>query len=215
MTSRAIASRPKYVVGARGTSPGVYYDRPVAEQAHGRFEGGGAVSPAMSVVVVIGAQRGRALRWLEAVSRQTVAGQLEAIVVDTRPEERPLETAGDCRVDVVSWPSRSYGEARAAGVNAARSEIVAFLEDHCCPRPGWAEAVIEAFRQPCAAVGYAITNANPESWVSRVTHLATYGEWESPRGGDVTSLPGGNVAYRREILLDLGDQLPAMLEADY
>ncbi len=187
----------------------------MAGHAHQRVGRTGAVSPAMSVVVVVGAQRGRAVRSFEALSRQTIARRLEVILVDTRPDAGALGVAADAPVEVIPGPSLSYGAARAAAVSAAQGEIVAFIEDHCYPRPEWAEAVLEAFSQPCAAVGYAITNANPQSRVSRVVHLATYGEWESPSGGGVTSRPGGNVAYRRKVLLGLADELPAMLQTDY
>lgn len=65
------------------------------------------------------------------------------------------------------------------------------------------------------AVGYAVSNANPGSLVSRIGHLATYGEWEAPAGGSVASLPGGNVSYRRDVLTGLGDQLADLLTTDF
>jgi hypothetical protein len=89
------------------------------------------------------------------------------------------------------------------------------LEDHSYPDSAWAEALVAAYRQPWSAVGYAIANANPGSRCSRIIHLATYGEWQSPPRGETSALPGGNVSYRREALLDFGDQLPAMLQADF
>ena len=100
-------------------------------------------------------------------------------------------------------------------VGAARAQIVAFLEDHSYPDSGWAEALVAAYRQPWSAVGYAIANANPRNRRSRIIHLATYGEWQSPLSGETSALPGGNVSYRREALLDFSDDLPAMLQADF
>jgi hypothetical protein len=172
-------------------------------------------APAMTVAVVIGAQRSRAHRCLEALAAQTVAGRLEVLAVDTRPESGDLAQLNGGLVSVLPAQGLSYGEARAAAVLRARADIVAFLEDHTRPRPDWAQAVIDAYQEPCAAVGYAITNANPASRVSRMVHLATYGEWESPREGPATSLPGGNISYRREVLLALHDELPTMLEVDF
>lgn len=164
---------------------------------------------------MVGAQRERAIRLLLALSKQTVASRLEVIIVDTRPDATELVAPEQLSVTILPGDSLSYGEARATAVRAARGEIVAFLEDHCYPRAGWAEAVIGAYRQRCAAVGYAITNADPGALASRIVHLASYGEWESPKGGAVSSLPGGNVSYRKDLLLDQGDALSSMLQADF
>ena len=74
--------------------------------------------------------------------------------------------------------------------------MIAFLEvTATIPRLGAGSDRCGAW--PCAAIGYAITNANSNSRVSEVVYLATYGEWHAPRAGETTALPGGNVAYAR------------------
>jgi hypothetical protein len=165
--------------------------------------------------VVAGAQRGRLGRLLDALARQSAVAEIEVVVVDTNPDASPPSPRHGLGVEILPCAGVSFGQARAAAARAARGDLVAFLEDHCYPCAGWAQAVIDAGRQPCAAIGYAIANANPESRVSQAVHLATYGEWHSPRAGVTSALPGGNVAYRREVLIGLGDRLAGMLQADY
>jgi hypothetical protein len=110
---------------------------------------------------------------------------------------------------------RSTARARAAGVRQARAPIVAFAEDHAFPAPGWAEALIDAHRQEYAAVGPLMANANPGSLTSWANLLVEYGEWLEPRaGGEVEHLPGHNSSYKRDALLEYGERLEEMLDAE-
>jgi hypothetical protein len=108
-----------------------------------------------------------------------------------------------------------FDEARAAAVRAASAPIVAFTEDHSFPQPGWAAALVEAFDDGGSVVGPVVENGNPRSMVSRANFLLEYGEWMPPGRRDGRShLPGHNSAYRREVLLSLGDRLTSMIEAE-
>lgn len=168
--------------------------------------------------MVAGTRRSRAERTLAALGRQTLVDQLEIVVVDLAPESTPPLTApGDLRVDTVRRPElRSWGPARAAGARHARAPVVAFVEEHCRPEPGWAQAVLAAHEGPWAAVGYAFTNANPESWASRSFMIAAYGDFAHPaRGGPARLVSGNNVAYKREVLEALDERLDELLAIDF
>ncbi len=105
--------------------------------------------------------------------------------------------------------------ARVAGVRAARAPIVAFVEDHSFPQPGWAAALIGAHRGPWAAVGPAVGNANPASAMSWANLLIEYAPWLEPATrGSVEHLPGHNSSYKRAILMEYGPALETMLEAE-
>jgi hypothetical protein len=83
--------------------------------------------------------------------------------------------------------------------------VVAFVEDHVYADPGWAAALLEAYeRHPDAvAVGYAFANAR-DGGRPDATLFAEYGRWVVPASaGSWRALPGNNVSYRREALLDL------------
>jgi hypothetical protein len=169
----------------------------------------------LTVASVAGAQRHRTEGLLEALAGQTIAAELEVVVVDVRPRLPELKLPHGLAVTVLSSEAASFEEARTQAIRAARGEIVAFLEDHCHPDPGWAEALASAYRGDWASVGFAIGNANPDRLWARVTYLAEYGEWESPRAGPTVSLPCNNVSYRRDRLLAFDQDLEALMVADY
>jgi hypothetical protein len=64
-------------------------------------------------------------------------------------------------------------------------------------------------------VGPAILNANPQNSISWADLLMGYGPWIEPApAGEVDFLPGHNSSYKRELLLQYGPALDAMLEAE-
>jgi glycosyltransferase involved in cell wall biosynthesis len=175
----------------------------------------GPQTPVISVATVAGSQRQRVRRLLADLAAQTIADRIEVLVVDCRPELGGLDPPPGLRLRVLGGKSLSFGQARAEAARSARAEIVAYLEDHCYPEPGWAEALAAAYRESWASVGYAVDSANPRRLGSRINHLAHYGQWLSPRRGRTATLAGNNVSYRRAALLGLDSDLGAMLGADY
>jgi hypothetical protein len=158
-------------------------------------------------------------RAIACLGTQSVADQIEVVIV--APSADQLE-ADDLELD----PFHSYqvvevkqitsvGQANAAGIRRARAPVVALVEEHSYPQPGWAEALIEAHFQPWAAVGPVVGNANGDSKVAWADLLIAYGPWMDPyRGGIRDLLPGHNSSYKRALLLDYGPDLEAMLESE-
>ena len=143
---------------------------------------------------------------------------MEIVIVDlVRESVARLKTTPEAAVVYLSRPGiERWGRARLEAVRAAGAPIVAFIEDHCFPAQDWAEKLIEAHAGPWAAVGYAFTNANPESYVSRAAMLARYGLFTHPaRGGSARRLSGNNVSYKRDVLLPLGERLETLLDIDF
>ena len=139
------------------------------------------------------------------------------ILADLAPESGQLERPEPPAIRVLAFPGATdIGLVKAEAVRAAGTPLVAFVEDHASPEPSWAETVVRAFAGPWAAVGYAFTNANPSTYVSRALMMSTYGPWQHPaRRGPARRLPGNNVAYRREALLALGGELDALMAIDF
>jgi hypothetical protein len=171
----------------------------------------------LSVVLVAGPCRERAQRVLDALGAQTARHRIELVLVDLSPGARPLRTPEGVPVQRIDRAgTERWGPARADGLRAARAPVVAFIEDHCYPELDWAEAVIAAHRGPWAGVGYAFTNANPETYVSRASMLARYGAFADPaRPGEAPLVSGNNVSYKRDVLLGLGDDLDDLLAIDF
>lgn len=171
----------------------------------------------LSVIVL--AHRGlEAVRpLLRHLREQTVAHRLEVVVVCPNPldlSELQGQFARVIQVQCSLLPSSAV--ARAAGVRAAASEVVAFVEDHSFPLADWAERLLARYAQGSwSGVGPVVLNGNPSNPVSWLNFLAEYGDWAYPHaGGELHHIPGHNSSYRREVLLSLGERLADELEAE-
>jgi len=176
-------------------------------------------APELSVILVTPDNYESIRRAVRYVGAQSARARIEIVIVAPSAEtlgEDPndLSTFGQHRIVEVG-SVETVARANAAGVRAASAPLIAFVEEHSFPQPGWAEALIEAQKHPWAAVGPMVLNANPWSAVSWADYLTAYGKWAGPEaGGEIDFLPGHNSSYKRDILLAYGDRLESMLEAE-
>ncbi len=176
-------------------------------------------SPEISVVIVTPDNYYTIRNTILCLRKQTAIGRMEVVIVAPSAESingYSSELSDFPWVKTVEVGKiESIAEGNAAGIRRATAPIVALAEDHSFPTPGWAQALIEAHRQPWAAVGPVVRNANPSGRVSWADLLIGYGPWLDPNeGGIIEHLPGHNSSYKREILLEYGPQLEDMLEAE-
>ena len=155
----------------------------------------------------------------QSTSGPSVSHQLEIVLVVPSAQGANINRAEldtFCGIHIVEiGDMTSTARARAAGVQRAAAPVVAFVEDNSFPAKGWAEALIQAHRQPWAAVGPMMANANPPSLVSWANLIIEYAEWMEPvPAGVAEHLPGHNGTNKRALLLEYGDRLEAMLEAE-
>ncbi|TML28666.1 MAG: glycosyltransferase family 2 protein [Actinobacteria bacterium] len=127
-------------IGDAWSGPGP--DRPVVDESR---------LPLISVVIPTAFQRVQLLtRCVAAVCGQAYPS-FEVIVSDNRPDDGPERAAhwrqlmADPRVTVVAEPLTGSSAARNRGVQVARGEVVAFLDDDAVPVPGWLLAVGRRF----------------------------------------------------------------------
>jgi len=172
-------------------------------------------------VILIARRDSKALRFvLRRLRKQGNPETLEVLL--TVPGGTPLTDdtrllVGELQGRVIVLPRfESEGMAKAAGVKEAAAPLVAFLEDHSYPGRGWADALLAAHRQGTyAVVGPAILNGNPESASSWGCFLVFYGSWlKHALPGESRHLPSNHSCYRRTLLLEYGERLPGMLEAE-
>jgi hypothetical protein len=176
-------------------------------------------SPQMSVIVVTPDCFETVRKSIRCLRAQNNAHRLEIILV--APSVAEIAVDEDEMRNFYSFRTIEVGQmlstarARAAGVRAASAAIVAFVEDHAFPGPGWAEALIEAHEQDWAAVGPVMGNANPNALTSWINLAVEYSYWLEPmRGGEVDHLPGHNCSYKRETILGYGERLEQMMDAE-
>jgi predicted dehydrogenase len=173
--------------------------------------------PALSAIVMVPARTATVRRSLDALAAQDVRNRIELVFVS------PAET-----LDLPEYVGQFWGwthvriprldstsEARAAGIRQARAPVIVLTEDHSFATPGWARALIDAHRGDWAAIGPAMLNANPATAVSWANLAIEYGPWLHPAaGGAATHVAGHNASYKRDVLLEYGDALGAMMEAE-
>ena len=152
---------------------------------------------------------------VERLRRQTVREQIEIVVI------APCAAAVDAvlayreefaAVQIVESPCTSIAAARAQGIRSATAPIVFIGETHSFPHPDLVEVLMPVFRDSWAAATPAIGNANPKGALSWAALLSDYGKWaEGLDAGEIPAAPPHNAAYRRSILLELGDRLEPAL----
>lgn len=172
----------------------------------------------LSVVVVIGEQKRRASRCIQAIIGQSEAPPMEILVVDVHPDGYSAEwlNAPGIRYLPLS-DAESLATAKHHGVGHASGSIIALLEDHCVPSPGWAKAVWQSFDEhpDIGVVAYAFNNLNPVNWVSRAFLVLAYGPWMAPvESGYIATPSWMNVAYRAGVLQPCGHRLPLLFECE-
>jgi hypothetical protein len=175
--------------------------------------------PRMSVVLATPDSFETVRKTVGYLRNQTALDALELVLVAPSLETLGLdeeEVEGFCRYQIVEIGRvTSIGAANAAGVRRATAPIVALTEDHVCPDPTWAEALLAAHKGPWVAVGVAVRNGNPDNLVSWADLFIGYAPWLDPiPSGPVEFLPGHNTSYKRDALLAYGDDLEKMLDAE-
>ncbi|MDF2775810.1 MAG: hypothetical protein K0S86_5311 [Geminicoccaceae bacterium] len=177
------------------------------------------LTPELSVVLITPDSFDTIRRTISCVVRQDARDRIELVIVAPAGAAIDIDhelVAPFAGVQVVRLPSLTpTGPARAAAIRAARAPIVAFGEEHCFPAPGWAEALLVAHQGEHAAVGPAMRNANPETIVSWADILIGYGPWLAPvERAERAFLPGHNTSYKRAVLLEYGETLDTLMEAE-
>ncbi|HTL06575.1 MAG TPA: glycosyltransferase [Gemmatimonadales bacterium] len=170
--------------------------------------------PTLSIIVTI-VSGGEALRrCLDAIGAQRDAPPLEILV----PFDASAGLSADVRraypsirfLELGVLPTRRppgspagqhelYDRRRAAGLAAARGELVAILEDRGAPRSDWASTMVRLHRgHPHAVIGGAVESVSPDS-LNRAFHLCDFERYSLPfESGPRTSISDVNVCYTRQ-----------------
>jgi len=160
----------------------------------------------VSVVIASGAGGDFLYHCLDSLKEQAQVANVEVIVVDrcgayTRCRlrtEYPFVTVIPTRME----PRPSVPELRMIGVEQARGDIVAIIEEHCIASPDWIETIHNSFQESDAAIGGPILDnqyTSPKDWV---VYFSEYHNYLPPwSAGERYLLNGENIAYNRQKLL--------------
>ena len=173
--------------------------------------------PKVTIAMVVGNRRKRAVRALTSALGQPEIDQAELILLDAgSPDLEPLDGSDHPSVRTIHTNGTgTFGTLRAMAVRQARAPIVAFMEDHVEVDSGWLAGILRSFEGSWDAVGAEVRNANPQVGISESIAVINYGLWSPPmQAGEVSMLPGNNTSYRREVLLQYEDQLDDLMLSD-
>jgi glycosyltransferase involved in cell wall biosynthesis len=144
-----------------------------------------------------------------SVFAQKNAPAFEVIVVDCRgPENVARLRQGFPDVHFVQLDHReTVPQLRRIGVEQAKGEIVAVIEEHCVAADNWLATLCAAFSPGYVAVGGPIEfrGGRLRDWV---TYFIEYNSYLPPwPEGDAYKLADANVGYRRQVLISNLEQL--------
>src|SRR3984957_868054 len=170
-------------------------------------------------------------RCLQALESQTIRSQLELVVVDDGWPDDTSEGARNHGTLLVRHDAcRGLSAARNSGIRIASAPVIAFLDDDCEPEPDWAEQLLSSYQADVLAIGGALVGQEPTSFMLGYLHrhnplaplelelaashnrlyrlwLYVKGQWSPSAAAGrrpVFSFAGGNMAVRREALIDIG-----------
>lgn len=162
-------------------------------------------TPKVSVVVASGAGGKFLFRCLASLSRQIERAGAELIVVDRMGDATRARIVREFQgARLIAAPSDHRAvvpEMRRIGVDAARGEIVAILEEHCTAPPRWLEGIVSSFRPDDAAIGGPILDSAFERLRDWCVFFSEYHNFMPPwPDGERYLLNGANIAYSRSKL---------------
>lgn len=147
---------------------------------------------------------------LDALAKQDFPKEnFEVIVVNDGSTDRThdllqsLQSILPYKLHVLYQQNRGPAAARNAGINMAQGEIVAFTDDDCVPDSNWLSAVDRNMNNLRLA-GLQGSTYTERNKITPLTH-----QIDNEKGN--ASVPTCNAAYRRELLLKVGqfdDQFP-------
>jgi glycosyltransferase involved in cell wall biosynthesis len=151
---------------------------------------------------------------LESLENQTTDKSFEIIVVDSSTDSTAeLVEKRFPNVRLYRFLERKFcGGARNFGISVARGEIVAFIDADCTADSNWLDEILKAHRSPHLAIGGAIANGDPGSFVGWAAYFCEFSHWmpgTQPRWLD--DIAGANMSYKKEIF----DKYGSFIEGTY
>ena len=155
-------------------------------------------------------------RCLTSVLAQDPRPDQVVAVIDHNDELQAVISGRFPTVEVIANRGpQGLSEARNSGVDVARGDVIAFVDDDAEPRPGWLGALLDAFRDPKTMVvgGLAIAawETGQPSWFPDEYLWVVGCSYQGQRtAGRIRNPLGCNMAFRREVFELVGGFEPAV-----
>lgn len=161
--------------------------------------------PLLSIVIAAVNGQDCLRRTIESIDRLPERGQIEVVLVETAETacgEFAQRRGGPLRV-VQGSTEEGIPRLRHRGVVASAGRLVAIVEDHVDVAPDWASVIFETMADPTVSAVGGRVEPGRSGWIDSGLFLADYARYVGPvPEGEHADLPGNNIAYRREALLE-------------
>ena len=130
----------------------------------------------------------------------------EVIVVNDGSTDDTPQIVNEYPVRLISTPNRGLSNARNTGCREARGEIVAYIDDDAYPDPHWLLYLSYAY-QTTDHAGIGGPNIAPEGDgpIAKCVANAPGGPVHVLLTDDIAEhIPGCNMSFRRDVLLEIG-----------
>ncbi len=150
-------------------------------------------------------EAGNLSSWLPRIQAQ-LTDRDELIVVDNGSTDQTASVARETGARVIVEPRRGRAFARNAGIRAANSEFVVFVDADCCPEQDWLARLLEPFenaRVGCVAGEISIIGSSTSlgDYLEEKNYLSQQVNFQHPF---LPFAATGNVAFRMQALEHVG-----------
>ncbi|MEO5361228.1 MAG: glycosyltransferase [Nitrospirota bacterium] len=146
----------------------------------------------------------RSIRTIEAclTSLERQAFDFEIIVVDSSGDNTPkLIRERFPQIRLFSFNERQFpGDARNFAINRASGEIIAIIDADCTVDTNWAENIVKMHELKYLAIGGAVANGNPQSYVGWGQYFCEFSAWMPCKDTKMmNNIPTASMSYKREV----------------
>ncbi|MEQ6167980.1 glycosyltransferase [Ekhidna sp. MALMAid0563] len=163
----------------------------------------------ISIVLIIGRRVCRAQAIVDSVQYQKGITDAELIIIDCFNTCSQVSFRSGLDYTIINERIAGYGKLRKIGIDKARGEYVAFVEEHTIVEPNWLNETLKTFDDhDCDGVGGAMITMNDQFNISQVLGIINFLKFHPPVNSMASdSLPGYNNAFRKEVINQLDEYL--------
>ncbi len=164
-------------------------------------------NPQLSVIIASYNSVRTIERCLQSLNNQITPKNFEIIVVDSSKDgTAELVEERFHQVRLYRFSKRKFcGDARNFGISVARAKIIAFIDADCKVDRNWVNEILKAHQFPHVAIGGAVANGNPESYLGWAAYFCEFSQWMPSRYTRwLTDIPGTSMSYKRKVFEQYG-----------
>jgi len=154
---------------------------------------------------------------LQSLKNQKTNKPFEVILVDSSTDGIGQQIGeGFPWVRSYHFPERKYcGDARNFGLSVTKGEIIAFIDADCRAASNWVDQILNTHQSPSLAIGGAIANANPESYVGWAAYFCEFSQWMPVLPArSLMDIAGANMSYKKKVFEEYGPFIEGTYSSD-